>query len=100
EIEKKADGDVHAAAGEGQTAVGEVHAAPGEPEHVKECGHFFLFHRARRWNDKENVWMGWERKRGKLEDFNEALRGKTGRFDSIVGPTARLEGIRYVIALD
>ncbi|MGD0140140.1 MAG: glucoamylase family protein [Tepidisphaeraceae bacterium] len=93
EIEKKADGDGHAAAGDG-------HAAPGEPAHVRECGHFFLFHRARRWNDKENVWMGWERKRGKLEDFNEALRGRTGRFDSIVGPTARLEGMRYVIVLD
>jgi len=107
EIEKKADGDghtapsdAHAAASDGHTAAGEGHAAAGEPGHVKECGHFFLFHRARRWNDKENVWMGWERKRGKLEDFNEALRGKTDRFDSIVGPTARLEGMRYVIALD
>ncbi|MGA2500361.1 MAG: glucoamylase family protein, partial [Tepidisphaeraceae bacterium] len=64
---------------------------------------FFLFHRARRWNAKENVWMGWERKRGKLEDFNEVLRDpdrETGRFASIVGPTDRLQGIRYVITLD
>ncbi|MGD0389711.1 MAG: glucoamylase family protein, partial [Tepidisphaeraceae bacterium] len=99
-IEKKADGDGSTATGDGSTTAGDGHVAAGEPGHVRECGHFFLFHRARRWNDKENVWMGWERKRGKLEDFNEALRGKNGRFDSIVGPTARLEGIRYVIALD
>ena len=66
-------------------------------------GRFFLFHRARRWNAQENVWMGWERKRGKLEDFNEALRAsdpQTGRFHSIVGPTEHLQGIRYVITLD
>jgi len=63
-------------------------------------GRFFLFHRGRRWNAKENVWMGWERKRGKLEDFNDALRGKAGHFDTIVGPAERLEGVRYVITLD
>ena len=27
---------------------------------------FFLFHRKRIWNPAEGVWMGWERKRGKL----------------------------------
>jgi cyclic beta-1,2-glucan synthetase len=25
---------------------------------------FFLFHRFRQWNDREGLWMGWERKRG------------------------------------
>jgi cyclic beta-1,2-glucan synthetase len=65
-----------------------------------EGGHFFLFHRTRRWNEKENVWMGWERKRGKLENFNEALRGKTGNFDTIIGSTGNFEDVRYVIALD
>jgi cyclic beta-1,2-glucan synthetase len=62
--------------------------------------HFFLFHRARRWNAAQNVWMGWERKRGKLENFNEAMRGKTDAFATIVGETDRLAGIRYVITLD
>jgi cyclic beta-1,2-glucan synthetase len=62
--------------------------------------HFFLFHRARRWNPGENLWMGWERKRGKLENFNDALRGKPGHFDTIVGPSSRLEDARYVITLD
>jgi hypothetical protein len=71
-----------------------------ESGHRNDDGHFLLFHRARRWNAQEDVWMGWERKRGKLEEFNEALRGDTGRFESIVGPTDRLNGIRYVITLD
>ncbi len=61
---------------------------------------FFLFHRARRWNAGEGVWMGWERKRGKLEDLNAALRGATDKFELIVGPTDRLPAVRYVITLD
>src|SRR4029453_7196728 len=36
---------------------------------------FFLFHRERRWNPSEGRWMGWERKRGKLAEFNRLLRG-------------------------
>nr|HPI41076.1 hypothetical protein [Pseudobdellovibrionaceae bacterium] len=31
---------------------------------------FYVFHRKRLFNPKENLWMGWERKRGKLEEFN------------------------------
>lgn len=61
---------------------------------------FFLFHRNRRWNAQEGVWMGWERKRGKLEEFNAALRGDFQAFDLIVGSTDRLAGTRYVITLD
>jgi hypothetical protein len=63
-------------------------------------GYFFLFHRARRWNAAEGVWMGWERKRGKLEQFNAALRGDASGFDTVVGPVGRLQGVRYVITLD
>ena len=36
---------------------------------------FFLFHRLRQWNAREGLWMGWERKRGKIEEFNRLLRG-------------------------
>ncbi|MDQ3032976.1 MAG: cyclic beta 1-2 glucan synthetase, partial [Myxococcota bacterium] len=61
---------------------------------------FFLLHRARRWNPREGVWMGWERKRGKLEDLNATLRGDRGRFDRAVGPIEQLERVKYVIALD
>src|SRR4029453_12705437 len=40
-------------------------------------GRFFLFHRFRPWNEKEGLWMGWERKRGKIEEFNRLVRGAT-----------------------
>jgi hypothetical protein len=39
------------------------------------AGRFFLFHRERRWSAGEKRWMGWERKRGKLMEFNRLLRG-------------------------
>ncbi len=62
---------------------------------------FFLLHRPRRWNSVDRVWMGFERKRGKLGDLNALLRG-TGaeRFALIVGDIAALIRIRYVITLD
>ncbi len=63
-------------------------------------GGFFLFHRDRRWNPRERAWMGWERKRGKLEELNATLRGELDRFSTVVGPVERLRDVRYVIALD
>jgi cyclic beta-1,2-glucan synthetase len=35
---------------------------------------FFLLHRPRRWNPHDRIWMGYERKRGKLADLNALLR--------------------------
>nr|MBS0020270.1 cyclic beta 1-2 glucan synthetase [Gammaproteobacteria bacterium] len=35
---------------------------------------FFLFHRPRRWNPHDRMWMGYERKRGKLADLNVLLQ--------------------------
>ena len=62
---------------------------------------FFLFHRPRLWNEKQNVWMGWERKRGKLAQFNKFLRGgATDAFSTVIGDTTRLGEVRYVITLD
>ncbi|EGV19822.1 glycoside hydrolase family 94 protein [Thiocapsa marina] len=62
---------------------------------------FFLFHRPRRWNPQERIWMGYERKRGKLADLNALLRGgATDRFATIVGRTRILPSVRYVITLD
>lgn len=62
---------------------------------------FFLFHRPRRWNAGEGLWMGYERKRGKLTEFNALLRGRShASFSDIVGDTSILADIRYVITLD
>lgn len=62
---------------------------------------FFLFHRPRRFNPQERIWMGHERKRGKLADINSFLRGKAeGRFSEIVGDTRILRKVKYVLTLD
>ena len=62
---------------------------------------FHLFHRRRQWNSGENKWMGWERKRGKLEEFNRLLRGaKDTSFVVRTGDDALLSTIRFVITLD
>jgi cyclic beta-1,2-glucan synthetase len=63
---------------------------------------FFLFHRTRRWNEREGRWMGWERKRGKLYELNRLLRGATDTSFMPVGgrPLAAPSGVRYVITLD
>ena len=62
---------------------------------------FYLLHRLRRWNPQQGVWMGWERKRGKLAEFNHFLRGGAAdAFSTIVGDVRALRGVRYVITLD
>jgi len=71
----------------------------GERPHGGDC--FFLLHRPRRWNDADRVWMGHERKRGKLGDLNALLRGAGHeRFSLVVGDTTVLPCVRYVITLD
>ncbi|MCW1917507.1 DUF3131 domain-containing protein [Rhodobacter sp. KR11] len=59
--------------------------------------HFRLFHRERRWNPAEGVWMGWERKRGKLTELNALLRGAT---DTSFMPCDVPQGVRFVVTLD
>nr|WP_297358382.1 glucoamylase family protein [Thauera sp.] len=65
---------------------------------------FFLFHRPRRWNAKEGVWMGHERKRGKLAELNALLRGIPATpgagFACVIGDTAALSAVKFVITLD
>jgi cyclic beta-1,2-glucan synthetase len=62
---------------------------------------FFLFHRPRRWNKQDHIWMGYERKRGKLMEFNALLHGGSrDAFQEIIGDIDVLPKIRYVITLD
>lgn len=62
---------------------------------------FHLFHRRREWCETEASWIGWERKRGKLREFNQLLRGSHDT-SFIVDTASRqlLAQIRYVITLD
>ena len=67
---------------------------------------FYLFHRQREWNSVDQVWMGYERKRGKLEQFNTLLRDgdmnsvSQAAFTDIVGDQTILKTFKYVITLD
>lgn len=76
---------------------------PSEASGGVEHNTFFLLHRPRCWNPQEGVWMGRERKRGKLAELNALIRGAPGaaeRFSLIVGDTSLLGNVRYVITLD
>ncbi len=68
---------------------------------------FFVFHRRRLWNPVQGCWMGWERKRGKLMEFNRLLRGARDAsylttWDAVLAraPELATTPIRYVITLD
>ncbi len=62
---------------------------------------FFLFHRPRLWNPDERIWMGYERKRGKLAALNSLIReGTKTEFSLIVGDTEALSNVKYIITLD
>lgn len=69
--------------------------APGQHQR------FFYFTRYRRWNEKENIYMAWERKRGKLEEFNRLMLGdyQTG-FLPVDGIEHIRGKLKYVITID
>lgn len=50
---------------------------------------------------QEGIWMGHERKRGKIEDLNNFLCGRTPDvFSVVVGDRAVFSRVRYIISLD
>ena len=75
-------------------------------------GRFALLQRGRQWNPSEGVWMGWERKRGKLHELNRLILGARGvslggrsldtptSFPIREGDLSMLQRVRYVITLD
>lgn len=64
-------------------------------------GPFHLLHRSRRFNPSEGCWMGWEHRRGKLEEFNRfILTGDTRGFSLRESDQAGLTGIRFVVTVD
>ncbi|GFO60058.1 hypothetical protein GMST_23830 [Geomonas silvestris] len=64
---------------------------------------FFLFHRERTWSESEQKFIGWERKRGKLEELNGLIDGTRGEGAArlvYLGNPDRLADVRFVITLD
>jgi cyclic beta-1,2-glucan synthetase len=75
-------------------ALNQRYAADGPPL-------FFLFHRHRMWNPAQNCWMGWERKRGKLSEFNRLIRGdRTTTYSTCSSDPAALPRTRFIVTLD
>ncbi|MBU0705214.1 MAG: hypothetical protein KKC18_15295, partial [Chloroflexi bacterium] len=80
-----------------------------------ETGPFYLLYRERELNPSEDLWsslepgqggvdgecwMGWERKRGKLVEFNALLRGRENSYVEKIGDLATLSEVKYVVTLD
>nr|MBP8988889.1 hypothetical protein [Clostridia bacterium] len=69
--------------------------------YIDKPSRFYLFTRPRKWNPSQNCWMGWERKRGKLEAFNAFLCGEANPgIDLIIGDEEIIKKVRYIITLD
>src|SRR5205814_293960 len=88
------DREVVAAAVAAVRALNDRHGEPGRRP-------FHLLHRERRWNASEGCFMGWERKRGKLEELGRLLEGATDTsFVVREGDPTGLTGVRFVLTLD
>ncbi len=88
------DAEILAAAVAGIEALNRRHARDGNDR-------FYLLHRDRKWNPKEGVFMGWERKRGKIVELNRLLRSVSDTGFSVkIGDLSILPLVRYVLTLD
>lgn len=62
---------------------------------------FYFFLRKRVFNKSQKRWMGWERKRGAIVEFNELIKGsKDTSYHVISGDIKKLGNAKYVITLD
>lgn len=62
---------------------------------------FYFLCRKRQYNKSEDKWLGWERKRGKIEEFNSMLRGNRNTSYNIISSDINaLKKAKYVITLD
>ncbi len=82
-----------------------AHAKKAVDELARRHGEnrFFFFHRDREWCESEGRYIGWERKRGKLEELNRLLSGERPRAgDGLIqaGDPSLLDNVRFVITLD
>jgi len=66
----------------------------------QQSSSFLMLHRHRVYNPREQVWMGWERKRGKLMDLSKLLFSEYDSFPFKAGDVSKLSRVRYVITLD
>jgi len=78
----------------GEKKIEELNSKYGE-------GRFTFVYRKRRFNESENKWLGWERKRGAILEYNRYLLDrKTHDYRAVMGDITSLPPIKYVITLD
>jgi cyclic beta-1,2-glucan synthetase len=95
-VSKPHTNDTHSLAELAIRLIDELNAKYSSPRN----GSFILLHRHRMFNVRQGVWMGWERKRGKLLDLNKLLAGEFDAFPIKAGRLDVLSQIRYVLTLD
>ena len=95
-VSKPRDNDSHPLVELAVQLVGELN----EKYQPLGMGGFLLLHRHRIFNSRQGVWMGWERKRGKLLDLNKLLEGEYDAFPIKAGRLEALAQIRYILTLD
>ncbi len=69
---------------------------------------FNFIYRERQWNEKENSYLGWERKRGLLNQFNQYILNQKNQFktntiqENLKNEQSKqiLKNIKYIITLD
>ncbi len=78
-----------------------LNARHGDRAGALQAPRFIVLHRARRWSPTERRWIGWERKRGKLEQLIAALAvGAPGDFLDLGESSKLATGVRYIVTLD
>jgi cellobiose phosphorylase len=82
----------------GKTLINEINNKHGFKDNQK----FFVFFRQRVWSQTESKFMGWERKRGKVEELNKVILAKEGTSSLQITQSERelLQTIKFVITLD
>lgn len=90
----KDDERIIAAAIDGVQALNRKYAATGPDK-------FYFFHRASQFNESNQKWIGWERKRGALMEFNDLVLGSTDTsFTYQSSETPPFKHVKYIITLD
>ena len=74
---------------------------PRGPDEAGAAPRFIVLHRSRVFSPTEQRWIGWERKRGKLELLVRALAQESAGAFLDLGELSRMaSGTRYVVTLD
>lgn len=70
-------------------------------KYEEERTKFYYFHRKREFNSEQNKWMGWERKRGAIINFNNLIMGKESYYFVYKSSDPQsLNNIKYIITID